>query len=403
MIQVLELPLRVTSIHRLDNFKPFFKVEDWTHRRSRFSRSLSLQTNSSVDTDPILTYEIVGGGGGGPPPPPPPHLEMHLRYDICNEARQIEKMHMHIILWNRGKYSQSHYSPRLKRIVVLVYAQKVQFHWQIKSRESLSFRKQQRNGLNGNCIYFELLPYLRRKVELCCFLLTRQVYGQKLFVVSFFAWSADKNDGSSVARGNTSSSCSILFPIYLKRRIHFCKHLLSNLFVIKILRFLGQIFLVEKPSSRNGLFYANKRKLIQRAQNSATVHRKTPFWVLWSLFLPYCAFQKHANSKVQTPPSQLRFWLPSIIITIISNEPWNTETHKTDENLPITNQKPWPFEPVKVKFCFLKLRSVKVSATLKNCHFSIFEISTFSNRYTWELSLKKKLEENIISVERYRG
>ena len=119
MIQVLELPLRVTSIHRLDSFKPFFKVEDWTHgRRSRFSRSRSLQTNSSVDTDPILTYEIVGGGGGV-------DLEIHLRYDICNEARQIEKMHMHIILWNRGKYSQSHYSPRLKRIVVLVYAQEV--------------------------------------------------------------------------------------------------------------------------------------------------------------------------------------------------------------------------------------------------------------------------------------
>ena len=125
--------------------------------------------------------------------------------------------------------------------------------------------------------------------------------------------------------------------------------MLSNLFVIKILRFLGQIFLVEKLSSRNGLCCL-----------SATVHRKTPFLVLWSLFLPYCAFQKHANSKVQTPPSQLRFWLPSIIITIISNEPWSTETHKTDGNLPITNQKPWPFEPVKVKFCFLKLRSVKM-------------------------------------------
>ena len=46
--------------------------------------------------------------------------------------------------------------------------------------------------------------------------------------------------------------------------------------------------------------------------------------------------------------------LPSIIITITSNEPWNTETHKTDPNPPITNHKPWPFEPVKVKFCFLR-------------------------------------------------
>ena len=60
----------------------------------------------------------------------------------------------------------------------------------------------------------------------------------------------------------------------------------------------------------------------------------------------YCAFHKHANSKIQKPPSQLRFSLPSIIITITSNEPWNTETHKTDRNPPITDHKPWPFEPV---------------------------------------------------------
>ena len=74
----------------------------------------------------------------------------------------------------------------------------------------------------------------------------------------------------------------------------------------------------------------------------------------------YCAFHKHANSKVQKPPLQLHFSLPSIIITITSNEPWNTETHKTDRNQPITNHKPWPFEPVKVKFCFLLKRSVKM-------------------------------------------
>ena len=54
------------------------------------------------------------------------------------------------------------------------------------------------------------------------------------------------------------------------------------------------------------------------------------------------------------PPSQLPFSLPSIIITITSKEPWNTETHKTDQNPPITNHKPWPFEPGKVKFCFLR-------------------------------------------------
>ena len=68
----------------------------------------------------------------------------------------------------------------------------------------------------------------------------------------------------------------------------------------------------------------------------------------------YCAFHKHANSKVQKPPWQLRFSRLSIIITITSNEPWNTQTHKMDRNPPITNHKPWPFEPVKVKFCFLR-------------------------------------------------
>ena len=60
------------------------------------------------------------------------------------------------------------------------------------------------------------------------------------------------------------------------------------------------------------------------------------------------------NMRTQKPPSQLRFSLPSIIITITSNEPWNIETHKTDRNPPITNHKLWPFEPVKVKFCFLR-------------------------------------------------
>ena len=60
----------------------------------------------------------------------------------------------------------------------------------------------------------------------------------------------------------------------------------------------------------------------------------------------YCAFHKHANSKVQKPPPQLRFSLLSMIITITSNEPWNAETNKTDWNPPTTGHKQWPFEPV---------------------------------------------------------
>ena len=73
----------------------------------------------------------------------------------------------------------------------------------------------------------------------------------------------------------------------------------------------------------------------------------------------YCIFHKHANTKVQKPPSQLRFSLPSIIITITSNEPWNTDTRNMDQNPPITHYKPWPFEPVNLKFFFPK-RSVKM-------------------------------------------
>ena len=75
-------------------------------------------------------------------------------------------------------------------------------------------------------------------------------------------------------------------------------------------------------------------------------------------YLPFCKsiefmsykimlFQKRVNSKVQKPPSQLLFLLMSIIIiTITSNEPWNTETHKMDGDPPITDHKPWLFEPV---------------------------------------------------------
>ena len=73
----------------------------------------------------------------------------------------------------------------------------------------------------------------------------------------------------------------------------------------------------------------------------------------------YCAFHKHANCNVQKPPSQLRFSLPSIIITITSNEPGSTETHKTDRNPTITNHKPRSFWTRLSKVLFPK-RSVKM-------------------------------------------
>ena len=66
----------------------------------------------------------------------------------------------------------------------------------------------------------------------------------KKFVVSFFTWSADKN-GGSVARGKTSSSCSILFPVYLKRRIS--ENICFQIYFSSInFDFLGQMFLVRK-------------------------------------------------------------------------------------------------------------------------------------------------------------
>ena len=93
----------------------------------------------------------------------------------------------------------------------------------------------------------------------------------------------------------------------------------------------------------------------------------------------HCFFHKHANSKVQTPPSQLRFSLPSIIISITSNEPWNRKTRKTVRNPPITNHIPWPFEPVEVNFCFLRgpLRLLTAAKNVKVSWVLNFRIRVF--------------------------
>ena len=49
-----------------------------------------------------------------------------------------------------------------------------------------------------------------------------------------------------------------------------------------------------------------------------------PLRSMYSVGVGHWAFQKHATSEAQKSPSQLRFLLPFIIITINSNEPWNT-------------------------------------------------------------------------------
>ena len=92
----------------------------------------------------------------------------------------------------------------------------------------------------------------------------------------------------------------------------------------------------------------------------------------------YCAFHKQANSKVQTPPSQLSLSLPSIIITITSNQPWNRETHKTDWNPQITNHdllNPWS------KVLFPK-RSVKMIDSSKKRNRRL--ASELQNSHVWE-------------------
>ena len=83
---------------------------------------------------------------------------------------------------------------------------------------SLSRRKQQRNGLNGTVKFLNCFFLPEKKSRICCFLWSRQVYSQKGLLCRSSHEVLIKY-GVSVARGKTSFSCSILFPVYLKRRI----------------------------------------------------------------------------------------------------------------------------------------------------------------------------------------
>ena len=56
--------------------------------------------------------------------------------------------------------------------------------------------------------------------------------------------------------------------------------------------------------------------------------------------------------ELQSSKSRLQNWVFTAfnhILTITSNKPW-----KTKKGSKSTNHKPWPFEPVKLKFCFLR-------------------------------------------------
>ena len=88
-----------------------------------------------------------------------------------------------------------------------------------------------------------------------------------------------------------------------------------------------------------------------------------------------CTFHEHANFKVQKLPSQLRFSLPSIITTITSNEPWNTETHKTDRNPPITVKKRWLWTRLRT-FVFPKSLSKMIDSSEKRKRRLAFELQS---------------------------
>ena len=81
----------------------------------------------------------------------------------------------------------------------------------------------------------------------------------------------------------------------------------------------------EAKSGRHDCLYVCKIRKLELNENFEDFLRSGGVWPS-ELCLPgysdvYCAFHKYANSKVQKPPSQLHFSLPSIIITIKSNGP----------------------------------------------------------------------------------
>ena len=112
-------------------------------------------------------------------------------------------------------------------------------------------------------------------------------------------------------------------------------------------------------------------------RNSIKVHSNTrPHWQLalgmrtgWpTLYRPFTISKVNLDLQyfclIEIWKSEVQGWNLSKIFGILtsgfghnkitSNEPWNTETHKTDRNPPITNHKQWPSELVEVNFRSLK-------------------------------------------------
>ena len=124
-----------------------------------------------------------------------------------------------------------------------------------------------------------MFPYLRRKEELCCFLLTRQVYGRKGLLCRS---SHEEVTKMAVRFLEIRRRLHVAFSTFslFTWNVEFLQTFASNLFVINKVRFFGHIFLVRKrwvheTSSCTRINWSCKQSIDQ--QNSAKVTGKRRF------------------------------------------------------------------------------------------------------------------------------
>ena len=91
------------------------------------------------------------------------------------------------------------------------------------------------------------------------------------------------------------------------------------------------------------------------------------------------------------------------------NGPWHRETHETDRYPPVTNHKPWSFEPDKVNLCFLRgplrwLTAVKHAnvSWLLNFRIRLFlksAVNLIADNLTVQSHLTVKLKEKLETMD----
>ena len=78
------------------------------------------------------------------------------------------------------------------------------------------------------------------------------------------------------------------------------------------------------------------------------------------------------------PTQRFPFTAEPEISEILTKWKAPTKTHETDRNPPITNHRPWPFEPVDVKFCFPR-GLLRWLTAAKKCNRQLaFELQNFT-------------------------